>query len=262
MTDLAYSTAGFTRTAHSVEGVESVIYEIGDGPPVVYFHGGGTFHGFEWARDWAGDFRVILPYHPNFGESGDAPFTAIEDYADHYRRLFTTLDLTRFRLVGASMGGLLAATYAALEPERVEKLVLVSPAGLTGENIPMPNFAAIPPAELPALFVRDPAFIAPYWPESPPPDWLAKRGREAGAAARARGDDLATDALLRMRLPALTMPVLLLWGEDDRILPAPLLPSWQRALPHAQSVVIRQGGHLLLDEFPEAREAALGFLLG
>lgn len=260
MTAPAYNTAGFTRTTLNVDGVESVLYEIGSGPPVVYFHGGGTFHGFEWARDWAAQFRVILPYHPNFGESADADFTTIDHYAAHYQRLFAALDLKHFHLVGASMGGLLAATYAALAPETVERLVLISPAGLTGEGVRMPDFAAIASEDLPALFVRDPAFIAPYWPADPSPDWRATRGREAAAAARARGDDLATDALLRMRLHALTMPVLLLWGEDDRILPAPLLAQWQRALPHAQRRVIGAGGHLLLDEFPEARALALAFL--
>src|SRR5690606_16766954 len=75
MSNWAYSTEGFERIVHRVEGVESVTYAIGphDAPPLVYFHGGGTFHGFEWARALAGEFRIFCPYHPNFGESGKAP---------------------------------------------------------------------------------------------------------------------------------------------------------------------------------------------
>ncbi len=56
-------------------------------------------------------------------------------------------------------------------------------------------------------------------------------------------------------------PTLLLWGERDQILPLPLLGEWQARLPYAQSVVVPGGGHLLLDEFVTAREAALDFLM-
>jgi pimeloyl-ACP methyl ester carboxylesterase len=257
-----YSLEGFDRYAVTIDGIESVRYEIGEGAPLVYFHGGGTYHGFGWARELADRFRLILPYHPNFGESGDADFRSIEAYADHYARLFAAIGLARFHLVGASMGGLLAATYAAQHGDQVARLVLVSPAGLSNPAAPMPDFAAIPPDELPGLFVTDRDFIAPYWPRHPGPDWLALRAREAGASMRARGEDGQTENRLRARLPALTMPVLLLWGTADRILPCPLLDDWRAALPAARSLVIPDGSHLLLDEFAQARAATKDFLLG
>ena len=61
MSEFAYSTEGFTRREASIHGIHHVWWEIGEGDPCVYFHGGGTFHGFEWSRDWAGKFRMILP---------------------------------------------------------------------------------------------------------------------------------------------------------------------------------------------------------
>ena len=122
MSETAYSTEGFTAHEASVNGIAHIWWEIGEGSPCVYFHGGGTYHGFEWARDWAGHFRMILPHHPNFGESGDADFNSIADYAAHYRGFFATLGLDRFRLVGASMGGHFASTYAARNPAQIEKL--------------------------------------------------------------------------------------------------------------------------------------------
>lgn len=256
-----HGTEGFDRSVERVGGVESVVHAIGSGPAVVYFHGGGTFHGFEWARDWAADFRVILPHHPNFGESGDAGFASIGDYAAHYVRLFDAMGLERFHLAGASMGGLLAAEYAARDPGRVDRMVLVSPAGLAADDVAMPDFAGLTHADMPALLVHDPAFLAPFWPAEPSPEWQALRMREAVAAARLREDPRATDARLRAQLAGLTAPVLLLWGDDDRILPTPLLREWKRALPHAETAVIA-GGHLLLDESPAARGRALEFLLG
>jgi pimeloyl-ACP methyl ester carboxylesterase len=262
MSDFAYSTAGFDRAIERADGIESVIYAIGDGPAVVYFHGGGTFHGFEWARDWAHRFRVILPHHPNFGESGDADFASIGDYAAHYTRLFAAMGLDRFHLVGASMGGMLAADYAARDPARVDRLVLVSPAGLVSRDVPMPDFAGVAPADFPAMFVRDPAFIAPFWPADPPPAWQARRAREGQAAARTREDPQAADARLRAELTGITAPTLLLWGDHDRIVPPALIDEWKRALPHAELAMIEEGGHLLLDESVPARERAFAFLTG
>jgi pimeloyl-ACP methyl ester carboxylesterase len=255
-----YSTEEFERTVVRVDGIDSVIYAIGSGPAVVYFHGGGTFHGLEWARDWAGDFRVVLPHHPNFGESGDADLASIGDYAAHYVRLFAAIGLERFHLVGASMGGMLAADYAVRDPGRVDRLVLVSPAGLISESVEMPDFAKVPPAAFPAMFVRDPAFIAPFWPADPSPEWRALRAREGAAAARTREDPAVADARLRSELSGLTAPTLLLWGEDDRILPMGLIEEWKRALPDAGTAIIEGGGHLLLDESVPARQAAYDFL--
>lgn len=148
----AYSTEGFARDEYVVDGVRSVVYSAGNGPPVVYFHGGGTFHGFEWSRDWLGRFRVILPYHPGFGESADDPdIASIADYAVHYTALFDALGLTHFGLSGASMGGRLAAEFALMHGAMVNRLVLAAPAGLLAPDCPPPNWAAIRPADVPQL---------------------------------------------------------------------------------------------------------------
>lgn len=261
MSEFAYSNEGFTRYETRVNGISHVWWEIGEGTPCVYFHGGGTFHGFEWARDWADTLRIILPHHPNFGESADADFKSMADYAAHYRAFFAAMNLDRFHLVGASMGGYLAATYAGLEPGQIERLVLVSPAGLHHADAPFPDFANIPPEQHSALFAADPRWIAPFWPARPGPQWTALRRREGAASMRARGEpDVAYAALLR-DLERIRAPTLLLWGEKDQILPLPLLSAWQASLPHARRIVIPGGGHLLLDEFVSAREAALDFLL-
>jgi pimeloyl-ACP methyl ester carboxylesterase len=260
MPEHAYSTQGFAWHVTSVNGISHVWWEMGEGMPCVYFHGGGTYHGFEWARDWAGKFRMIVPHHPNFGESQDADFNSVGDYAAHYQAFFAAIGLECFHLAGASMGGHLAATYAAGHSEQVGRLILAAPAGLRSDRAPMPDFASIPPEKQSALFAADPAWIAPYWPEKPGPDWLALRQREAMASRRAQGKPDVSYPALQRNLAGLKRPTLLLWGERDRVLPLPMIEEWQRALPQAQSVVIPGGSHLLLDEFPEARHAGLRFL--
>ena len=260
MTKWAYSTEGFERIVHRVEGVESVTYAIGEGEPLVYFHGGGTFHGFEWARALASDFRVYAPYHPNFGESGDAPFDQMADYVAHYELLFPALGLDTFHLAGASMGGHMAARYAAANPGDIDKLVLNAPAGLISKTAAMPDFSKVAPADLPKMFVTDPAWIEPYWPANPSPEWQAVRDRESRAAFASREDIAATDRALRDGLKGFDRPTLLLWGEADRVVPLGYAQDWQEVLPHAELAVVPRGSHLLLDEFPAAVEALRNFL--
>jgi len=266
MSKWAYSTEGFDRIVHRVDGIETVTYAIGPkdggGEPLVCFHGGGTFHGFEWVRALANEFRVYCPYHPNFGESGDAPFDQMADYVQHYEMLFPALGLDTFSLAGASMGGHMAARYAAANPGDIDKLVLNSPAGLVSRNAQMPDFSKVAPADLPKMFVSDPAWIEPYWPADPSPEWQAVRQRESAAAFASREDITATDRALREGLKGFDRPTLLVWGEADRIVPLGYSRDWLEVLPHAQLEVVPGGSHLLFDEFPAAVEALRRFLRG
>jgi pimeloyl-ACP methyl ester carboxylesterase len=260
---LPYSTAGFRRDEYLVDGIRTVVYRAGQGPPVVYLHGGGSWHGFEWARDWLDRFRVILPYHPGYGESADDPdVCSIDDLVVHYARLFELLGLQRFHLVGASLGGWLAAQISLTLSGRVERLVLVAPSGLSAPAYSVPDFASVPPPELPGLFVSDPAFVARFWPAAPDARLAALLAREAATTARLMQELPAADRRLRRRLPRLAVPTLVLWGERDRVLAAGLAREWVRVLPDARAEIVAGGGHLLLDEFPVARAAAAQFLGG
>lgn len=257
---MGYSTEGFDRIVHRVEGVDSVTYAIGAGDPLVYLHGGSTFHGFEWARAMADRFRVYCPYHPGFGESGDADFADMGDYVAHYELLFPALGLDSFHLCGASMGGHMAARYAAANPGDIEKLALVSPAGLASAHVAMPDPGKVAPRDIPAMLAADPQWLAPLWPAEPPAEWQALRQREGAAALAMRGDAGAADAALRRSLQGFDRPTMLLWGQEDRIVPLGFVREWQGAIPHAELRVIPGGSHLLLDEFPEAVAALRGWL--
>jgi pimeloyl-ACP methyl ester carboxylesterase len=256
----AYSTEGYERIVHRIDGVETVVYAIGEGEPLVYFHGGGTFHGFEWSRALANEFRVYHPIHPNFGESGDAPFDQMADYVTHYEMLFPALGLDTFHLAGASMGGHMAARYAAANPGDIDKLVLNAAAGLKSDRAQVGNFGAVPPDQIRFMFVTDPKWIEPYWPTDPTPEWQALRDREQRAAFASREDADATDRALRQGLRGFDRPTLLLWGEKDRVVPPQFVQEWQEVLPRAEVAMIPDGGHLLFDEFPAAVEAMRRFL--
>ena len=63
----------FETLTFDVDGVHTVVKAIGNGPPVLALHGAATIEGHDWARGLADRFRVYLPFHPGYGESGEAP---------------------------------------------------------------------------------------------------------------------------------------------------------------------------------------------
>lgn len=253
----AYSTAGFERLELTIAGIRTVAYAAGSGPDVVYLHGGGTFHGFEFARDWIPHFRVLLPYHPGFGESADAPrIDSLEDYVRHYVTLFDALHLKSFHLAGASLGGRLAAEFALLHPERVRRLVLVAPGGIAMPAFPQPDFSRIAYAEWPAYLAYDPDVVRPFWPEKPDEAFVAARAREAQVVGRiALSEGLDARKLARIRAPTL-----LVWGKEDRMVLAGNAREWQARIPGSTVRIIDHAGHLLLDESPAARVVIALFL--
>ena len=264
MSKQPYSTDGFDREVYRIDGVESVVYAIGpeDAPPAVYFHGGGTFHGFEWMRDFADEFRMISPIHPGFGESGDGDVASMGDYVTHYEMLFAALGLETFHLLGASMGGHMAARYAGEHADEIDRLVLVSPAGLKSDTAEIPDWTDIAPADMRGMFVESLDWLEPFWPAEPSKEWLDLRMREQGMAMRMREDPEVTDANTRQALAGFDRPTLLLWGSADRVVPKEFIPVWQEVLPHAEVAVIPGGAHLLLDENLASRKVAKDFLLG
>jgi pimeloyl-ACP methyl ester carboxylesterase len=252
-----FDTEGFERWEYRIGGIETVVYTIGQGRPVVYWHGGGTWHGFAWAREWADRFRVILPYHPGFGESGDdEDVSSLDDYVAHYIELCDALGLTGFGLVGTSLGGYLATAFAAAHPERVAKLALAAPAGISHPDFPMGNFQEASPEELPGFFAHDFATIEAFWPDR----FNERIEREGAYMGKLFGPCSVFGPKLLRRAKRITMPTLVIWGDKDRLLPAGLAPLWQDAIPQASVRIVENAGHLLLDESAAARDAVKDFL--
>src|SRR5690606_33896342 len=163
---------------------------------------------------------------------------------------------------GASMGGHMAARYAAANRGDIDKLVLNAPAGLISKTAAMPDFSKVSPTDLPKMFVSDPAWIEPFWPANPSPEWQALRDRESRAAFASREDLATTDRALRQGLQGFDRPTLLIWGAADRIVPPGYAKDWQEILPRAELAPVPGGSHLLFDEFPAAVEVLKRFLRG
>src|SRR5207247_10270057 len=117
-----------------VMGVPTYVVDAGEGPPILLIHGyGDTADG--WRRVVPGlvrDHRVIALDMPPFGRSSNqlTGGKLLDFYDDFVPALLDELEVDRATVVGHSLGGAVALRLACTDPERVERLGLVAPAGL------------------------------------------------------------------------------------------------------------------------------------
>ncbi len=252
----------FKKETFVVNGADTVVYSAGDGEPLVFLHGAGTFHGFEFAKPWAERFRVIHPYHPGFGESGDDPeMDTFHDYVMHYVELFDMLGLDKVHLVGFSLGGYLAAQFASQQRDRVKTLTLVAPAGMRSAEHPTLDVLATPGDQLVGMLASNFEVLKPWLPTGPDPDFMAARYRETTTLARLLWEKPWDKKFLRY-LHRITAPTLLVWGDEDRIVPHQQAELWKKAVPQAELRLFKGAGHIVLDEKLEAAAAVMEFAGG
>ncbi len=250
----------FVREELMVDGVKTVVQTAGKGEPLVVFHGAGTVDGFDFAEAWADRFRVVAPYHPGFGESGDDPtFTDIHDYVMHYLELFDLLKIDTLNLVGLSMGGYLAARFASEHSHRVKKLVLIAPYGLDVPEHPTLDVIATPAEQLVPMLVSNFDTLKPRLPEKPDMDFVAARYREATSFARLFWEH-PTDPKFPRHLHRVKMPTLIVWGEEDKIIPVQQAQEWRRLIPKAEVMIVKGAGHIVQRDKPETVDQIGKFL--
>lgn len=254
----APAMSGFDRAEYTIGDVHTVVHSIGSGRPLVFLHGAGTFTGFEFARLLAADTRVIIPYHPGFGESADGDgITSIDDHVLHYADLFDRLGLEDFDLAGFSLGGWIAAEYAARQSSTLRRLALVAPAGLVVREHPAPDLSIAAPHDLPGYLTHDPQVALGYFPKAPDPAFEQSLGREMMALGRLLGDEPQGNPKLGRWLHRISVPTLLLWGSEDRMRPAAQGAAWRNEIPDVRLEYVPGAGHLLFEEKPEAAVARL-----
>ncbi|PSJ59580.1 alpha/beta fold hydrolase [Kumtagia ephedrae] len=255
----------FETITLDIDGVRTVVKASGKGPAVLALHGAATLEGYDWARELAERFRVYLPFHPGFGESDPAPhLNGMQDLIVHNLRLVAALGIDRPHLVGHSMGGWMAAEMAAVAGERFGRLVLNAPAGLNHPDHPGADLATIGPEALPGYLAHNVDVALRYFPggsHCPPlEEFLAARGKEGEALQsilKVHGMGHPNLGRWLSRIPNETLVV---WGEEDRMLPASQAPLWVERIPNARLLIIRGVGHFAMQEAPATVTAIGDFL--
>ena len=255
-----------------VAGIRLHVRDTGpkDAPAVILLHGFGaslqTWEGGKAGEGWAAilqaDHRVIRFDLPGFGLTGTDP---TGDYSDArsmavLAALMDRLGVARASLVGNSMGGRIAWSFAALHPSRVDKLVLVSPDGFASPGLAygiapeVPLLVRLLPYVLPTSMLR--ASLAPAYGDRGfldrtllmrYRDMMLAPGVRGAIVARMRQQILVDPEPLLRRIKA---PTLLLWGEKDAMIPISNAADYRRCIPQAKLVRLPGLGHLPQEEAP------------
>jgi pimeloyl-ACP methyl ester carboxylesterase len=240
----------------AVEGVGDVcltVTERGEGRPVLLLHGGG---GLRTVTGWAQAFaaaepaRVLTPTHPGFdGTPRPDALHSVAGLADGYVALLDRLGLSDVVVVGNSMGGWIAAELAIRRPRQVRAYVLVDAVGLDFPEHPVADFFALSPAEIAARAYHDPATFG-LDPSTLPPAARAALAADRTTLA-AYSEHGMTDPTLGPRLAGVGDPVLVVWGEADRIADPEYGRAFAAAIPGARFELLSATGHLPQIETPE-----------
>jgi pimeloyl-ACP methyl ester carboxylesterase len=237
-----------------IEDTNIQLFEGGNGPPLLYLHGAGTFWWMPVHDLLARSFHLYLAVHPGFGSSeGGEKIEVIEDLVFHYIALLDALGIAKVAVMGLSLGGWIGAELALRRPDRIERLVLVDAAGLRVEGAPTAEFFMATPAQLrPLLFARPDSDLArTLVPDVSPPERLemALRGREA--AARLLWNPHFHQRKLRSRLHLIQVPTLIVWGKEDRLIPLAHGQAFAAGIPGAHLAILDGCAHLPPFEQPQ-----------
>ncbi len=249
--------------------------ELGQGPPIVFVHGlsGCWANWLEQLPVLGADHRVLALDLPGFGYSPmPSQPISMPGYGRLLERLLDTLEIDAAAVVGNSMGGLVSAELAIAFPQRVEQLVLVSPAGAS--TTAHPDTLRVLPAlrraeRLLATAVawgasksdtvarrsrlREATLkVAAHHPSRLPAALAAEQLRGAGKPGFIEALQAIVAYDIRARLPEIACPTLVVWGEKDLIISVRDADVFTELIPNSRSVVFEDTGHVAMLERPSA----------
>jgi pimeloyl-ACP methyl ester carboxylesterase len=233
-------------------------------PPILLLHGFGSSLQ-TWDEVASGldrDFRVIRLDLPGFGLTGPDRTGDYSDPRTHavILALLARLGLERVALVGSSMGGRIAWSFAAAHPDRVSRLVLMAPDGFASPGIGyeqpprVPALMRVLPYTLPEGMLRG-SLRPAYGDPAVMTEAIFERYRDMMLAPGVRQailDRMGQHVLQRPEplLARIRVPVLLLWGDRDAMVPVTNAQDYLRALPDARLVTLPGIGHVPMEETP------------
>jgi len=263
--------AGLERKTAKLDGLDMVYYENKtprDKPTLILIHGYTAdktlWHRF--AKMLAKDYHIIAPDMAGHGETLYDPNAnySIPTQTAWLAKLLTHLNIKKAHLAGNSMGGFIAADFAIKHPKITQSAVLLDPAG-----IPSPEQSDIARAYeqgrnmfLPGTLSEFREFFDMAMTKPPyTPKFIVNA---IGTAHIARRDvyahifrDFFDKDSLENKLGSIKVPVLLIWGKQDKILHVSAVPIWEAGLSNCQTIIWDDLGHVPNFEAPKRTKTAL-----
>jgi pimeloyl-ACP methyl ester carboxylesterase len=231
----------------------------GRGPALVFLHGpwGPTWDPF--LDELSRTFTVHAPEHPGTSPGRPDDAYALDGFWDLvlcYDELLAGLGLSHAAFVGHSFGAMVACEIAAVCPRHVERLVLIDALGFWRDDAPIPNWMLLPHGDLPGQVFRDANSEAARHmfadPKDPDARVMARVGLQWAMGATGKFLWPIPDKGLKKRIHRVTAPTLVVWGNDDRIVPPVYAQEFARRIGGARVETIEQAGHAPHLEQPTA----------
>ena len=260
--NLARRSAGLRLGSVEADGIRFAYLVGGEGEPVLLLHGfgGDKDHWTRFAGELTDSVRVIAVDLPGFGESSRDPSWKYDVPAqiERIHAFMAALGIESFHLGGNSMGGMIAARYAVVHPEQVKSLTLFAPGGVMSAK----------PSELQAMWKsgKNPllvenaegfgelmkfVFSEPPWVPQSILEHLARRAaRDKPLHEKVLADLLAAAEPLEKSIGEVKAPVLVVWGDQDRLLHVSGAEVIHSLLPASRIEVMPGVGHCPMLERP------------
>lgn len=267
--DLARNAADLTLKQADTGDVEMRYLERpGTGPTVL------LLHGFSANKDTWLKFAAEMPkeYHliiPDLAGHGETPAPVTQDYnlirqAERLHKLMAVTGTEQFHIAGNSMGGAISAIYATRYPQQILSLTLIDAAGVDAPE-QSEYMQALAEGKNPLIATDEDSFEYRWnfvmseppllpWPLRPVVvrKTIAREGinHEIFSDMLATREELAASQFEQQLSEKVTMPTLIIWGEEDRVLDVSAAQVFKEKLPQAQVKIYPGIGHLPMVEIP------------
>lgn len=250
----------------NINGMRVHYRDQGSGPALMLIHGSNSsLHTWEgWVRELSDDFRVIsldLPGHGLTGPDAKERYDWIS-MVKVVDQLAQKLGVKTFSIAGNSMGGAIAWNYTVLHPEKIEKLILLDSAGypheegrpaiLTAFGLPIIGHAM---TKISSRFAIRKSVEDVYGDKTKVTPKLVTLYQELGLregnreAARKRLS-AKPDGTLYNKIPSITAPTLVLWGDQDRWILPKYAAKFVSDIHYSQLIMYKGLGHVPMEEDP------------
>ena len=233
----------FAESYVEIDGCKVRLRRGGRGEPLLFLHGAsGAPAILPFMESLAQRFDVLVTEHPGWGKSDEPEWLEnIHDVAYFYLDFLEHLDLRNVTIVGSSMGGWIAMEIAVRDTARLKSLVLVSPAGVAAPGVQAADIFLMSPEEL----VRN-LFVDQKLAEArlAIPEDVDASLKNRHTTARLAWEPRLHDPHLPKWLHRIDVPVKIVWGRQDKILPVGLAEPLHQLIPGSKLHVLDNCGHL------------------
>jgi len=244
---------GWGEAVSELAGVKLHLARAGSGRPVlVLHHDTGSPGQLDFCDALAERFDVLVPHHPGYGKSERPEWLrSVRDVAVIYQWLLSDLAIERPTLIGLGFGGWIAAEMATMAPRDFHRLVLVGAMGLKPPDGDIFDQAIVSYLDYArAGFHDQEAFTRIYGDVST--DQLVEWDLCREMSFRIAWKPYMYNHSLPQLLGGICAPALVVWGDDDKIVPRSAGERYAALLPRARFEVVRSAGHCVEMEQPDA----------